>query len=54
MNGRKVVVTGDAGSIVSNFIRALVKGNEVIVIDDLSAGNQKPPRINRQPKHYLR
>ena len=39
MNGKNVVVTGGAGFIGSNLVRALLGENEVIVIDDLSTGN---------------
>jgi len=39
MKGKNVVVTGGAGFIGSNLVRALAKENEVIVIDDLSTGN---------------
>jgi len=39
MKGKNVVVTGGAGFIGSNLVRALLGENEVIVIDDLSTGN---------------
>jgi len=39
MKGKNVVVTGGAGFIGSNLVRALAGENEVIVIDDLSTGN---------------
>ena len=39
MKGKNVVVTGGAGFIGSNLVRALVGENEVVVIDDLSTGN---------------
>jgi UDP-glucose 4-epimerase len=39
MNGKKVVVTGGAGFIGSNLVRALTENNELVILDDLSTGN---------------
>lgn len=39
MKDKNVVVTGGAGFIGSNLVRALAGENEVVVIDDLSTGN---------------
>lgn len=39
--GKKILVTGGAGAIGTFLVRALVKNNKVIVIDDLSSGNSK-------------
>jgi len=39
MKEKNIVVTGGAGFIGSNLVRALAGENEVIVIDDLSTGN---------------
>ena len=36
---KTIVITGGAGFIGSNLVRALFKENDVIVIDDLSTGN---------------
>jgi UDP-glucose 4-epimerase len=41
MKGKQIIVTGGAGFIGSNLVRALVKNNEVVVIDDLSTGDLK-------------
>ncbi len=39
MEGKRVVVTGGAGFIGSNLAEELCKGNEVVVIDNLSTGH---------------
>ena len=36
--GLKVLITGGAGFIGSNLVDALIKSNEVVVLDDLSSG----------------
>ncbi|MDZ7688209.1 MAG: NAD-dependent epimerase/dehydratase family protein [Halobacteriales archaeon] len=41
LEDKKVVVTGGAGFIGSRLVERLVGGNEVCVIDDLSAGNRE-------------
>ena len=38
MKDKKIVVTGGLGFIGSNLVEALVKDNEVIIIDDLTSG----------------
>lgn len=39
MKNKRIVVTGGAGFIGSNLTRALCEENQVIVVDDLSAGH---------------
>lgn len=47
----KTLVTGGAGFIGSNLVDALLlKGHEVLIIDDLSTGKRK--NLNPQAKHY--
>lgn len=47
----KVLVTGSAGFIASHIVDRLIdEGYEVIVVDDLSSGNEK--NINKKAKFY--
>jgi len=47
----KILVTGGAGFIGSNLVDCLIeKGNEVVIIDDLSSGKEE--YINPQAKFY--
>lgn len=47
----KILVTGGAGFIGSNIVdRLIYEGHEVIVIDDLSSGNEK--NLNKKAKFY--
>lgn len=37
----KVLITGGAGFIGSNLAHALVKGNDITIVDDLSMGKKE-------------
>ncbi|MFC2010265.1 NAD-dependent epimerase/dehydratase family protein [Chloroflexota bacterium] len=51
INGKKILVTGGAGFIGSNTIRALISnGAEVVIIDNLSTGREE--NIHPEAKFY--
>lgn len=51
MGKTKVLVTGGAGFIGSHIVDMLInEGNEVVVVDDLSTGNER--HLNKKAKFY--